>query len=35
MPQKTIFHSMELFAKYVMPYFTDTGEANAVGAQAK
>ncbi len=23
MPQRTIFHSMELFAKYVMPYFTD------------
>jgi alkanesulfonate monooxygenase SsuD/methylene tetrahydromethanopterin reductase-like flavin-dependent oxidoreductase (luciferase family) len=21
MPQKTIFHSMELFAKYVMPHF--------------
>jgi hypothetical protein len=23
MPQKTVFHSMELFARYVMPYFQD------------
>jgi alkanesulfonate monooxygenase SsuD/methylene tetrahydromethanopterin reductase-like flavin-dependent oxidoreductase (luciferase family) len=35
MPQKTIFHSMELFAKYVMPYFTDVQETEEVAAQAK
>ncbi|MBV8774362.1 MAG: LLM class flavin-dependent oxidoreductase [Deltaproteobacteria bacterium] len=35
MPQKTILHSMELFAKYVMPYFVDAEETSQIAAQAK
>jgi hypothetical protein len=34
MPQKTIFHAMELFAKYVMPHFEEK-EAEEISAQAK
>jgi hypothetical protein len=35
MPQKTIFHSMELFAKYVMPHFRDTSTSDAAAVPAK
>jgi alkanesulfonate monooxygenase SsuD/methylene tetrahydromethanopterin reductase-like flavin-dependent oxidoreductase (luciferase family) len=38
MPQKTIFHSMELFAKHVMPYFREAGQQSPtvhVGKEAE
>ena len=33
MPQKTIFHSMELFAKYVMPYFQEPSQNESASIQ--
>jgi hypothetical protein len=35
MPQKTIFHSMELFAKHVMPHFRSDSVGDAAAVQAK
>jgi alkanesulfonate monooxygenase SsuD/methylene tetrahydromethanopterin reductase-like flavin-dependent oxidoreductase (luciferase family) len=35
MPQQTIFHAMELFAREVMPHFTRNSEAEPLAAQAK
>src|SRR5215475_14340312 len=33
MPKKTIFHSMELFAKYVMPYFQQPAQGGTATVQ--
>jgi alkanesulfonate monooxygenase SsuD/methylene tetrahydromethanopterin reductase-like flavin-dependent oxidoreductase (luciferase family) len=33
MPKKTIFHSMELFAKYVMPHFQEDGRQEAAAVR--
>jgi alkanesulfonate monooxygenase SsuD/methylene tetrahydromethanopterin reductase-like flavin-dependent oxidoreductase (luciferase family) len=33
MPQKTIFHSMELFAKHVMPYFQEGNRPESAAVQ--
>ena len=35
MPQKTIFHSMELFAKYVMPHFQEADQPETIVAQGE
>jgi alkanesulfonate monooxygenase SsuD/methylene tetrahydromethanopterin reductase-like flavin-dependent oxidoreductase (luciferase family) len=35
MPQKTVFHSMELFAKGVMPYFREADAVPGAAARAK
>jgi hypothetical protein len=35
MPQKTVFQSMELFAKGVMPYFREADAVPGAAARAK